>query len=42
MASLTNEEIEEIKAQLEAQRVEDPDNVCEPHGFTGYGEVDNG
>ncbi len=35
---MSNEELEQIKAELEAQKVEDPENVAEPHGFTGYGE----
>ncbi len=43
MAELTAEELEAIKAELEAQRVEDPPNVAEPVEFEGYGEVaDNG
>lgn len=42
MAELTPEELEAVKAELDKQVVQDPPNVAEPTGFTGYREVDNG
>ncbi len=38
---MTEEEIAAIKAELEAQKIEDPENVAEPKEFSGYGRGDN-